>query len=55
MHADETQYIIVYGIAPFVKEFIIHVQNEFFLRTNLMKQPHPKSKSTGISLILVIF
>ena len=24
MHADKTQYIIVYGIAPFVKNFIIH-------------------------------
>ena len=23
MHADETRYIIVYGIAPFVKDFII--------------------------------
>lgn len=55
VHADKTQYIIVYGIAPFVKEFIIHVQKAIFLRTNLMKRPHPKSKSTGISLILVIF
>ena len=24
MHADKTQSIIVYGIAPFVKDFIIH-------------------------------
>ena len=24
MHADKTQYIIVYGIALFVKDFIIH-------------------------------
>ena len=23
MHADETRYIIVHGIAPFVKDFII--------------------------------
>ena len=24
MHGDKTRYIIVYGIAPFVKDFIIH-------------------------------
>ena len=24
MHADETRHIILYGIAPFVKDFIIH-------------------------------
>ena len=27
MHADKTQYIIVYRIAPFIKDFIIHDAN----------------------------
>ena len=55
MHADKTRYIIVYGIASFVKDFVIH--NAKVLRTNLMERPHPKSRSntTGISFTLVIF
>ena len=57
IHADKTRYITVYGIAPLVKDFIIHMRKANVLRTNLMKQPHPKSRSntTSISLTLVIF
>ena len=58
MHGDETRHIILYGIASFAKDFIIHdTKGKCFTYTDLLKRSHPipRSNTAGISLTLVIF
>ena len=57
MHADKTRYITVYGIAPFVKDFIIHNAKGkcFIYNFDETTTSKVEKQYDGISLTLVIF